>query len=221
LIRTPAAAAVSVREVTSGGVKRSRGRPAAATKEQVLDAATERFLAGERIDIQAICSELGVSRATVHRWYGSRDDVIGAVMVRLVVPLFRRIERSGQGTGAERLLDVFECQLRTVAETSAFQRFVRDERDAAQRVLTRPDGLVHPRVVALLNETIEAEIERGYEPPVDADVIAYAIVRMGESFLYNDTGGGFHGDFDRLRSVYAALLGVDRRRVHSGGRPGG
>jgi hypothetical protein len=39
-------------------------------------------------------------------------------------------------------------------------------------------------------------------------VIAYAIVRMGESFLYADASSGFRGDFDRLRDVYAALLGV-------------
>jgi hypothetical protein len=31
---------------------------------------------------------------------------------------------------------------------------------------------------------------------------------MGESFLYADASRGFRGDFDRLRAVYAALLGV-------------
>lgn len=196
------------------GVQRRPGRPAAATKEQVLDAVKQRFLAGERIDIQAICSELGVSRATVHRWYGSRDDVIGTAMVELVVPLFRRIERSEPGAGAERLVVVFERQLRALADDRAFRRFIEHEREAAQRILTAYDGVVEPRVVALLHEMIEAEIERGYEPPADAGVIAYAIVRMAESFLYADAASGFRGDFDRLRPVYGALLGARHARDH-------
>jgi AcrR family transcriptional regulator len=191
-------------------VQRRRGRPPAASKEELLDAVTRRFLAGERIDIQAICSELGLSRATVHRWFGSRDAVIGAAMVTLVVPLFRRIADSVEGAGAERLVDVFERQLRALANDWALRRFIENEREAAQRILTASDGVVEPRVVALLEEMIEAEMDRGYAPPAEAAVIAYAIVRIAESCLYSDAATGFRGDFDRLRPVYAALLGADR-----------
>lgn len=173
-----------------------------------MDAAAGRFLAGERIDVQAICSELGLSRATVHRWCGSRDDVIGEVMIRLVVPLFRGIARAGRGQGGKRLVSVFERQLRALARDAAFRRFLEHERGAAQRILTASDGIVEPRVVALIQEAIEEEVSRGYQPPADPAVIAYAIVRMGESFLYADASSGFRGDFDRLRPVYAALLGV-------------
>lgn len=194
--------------MSSSAATRPRGRPPAATREQFLDAAARRFLAGERIDVQAICSELGLSRATVHRWCGSRDDVIGEVMVRLVVPLFRGIARAGRGRGGERLVSVFERQLRALAGDAAFRRFLEHERDAAQRILTASDGIVEPRVVELIREAIEEEVARGYEPPADPAVIAYAIVRMGESFLYADASSGFRGDFDRLRAVYAALLGV-------------
>jgi AcrR family transcriptional regulator len=192
-----------------------RGRPPAATKEELLDVVRRRFLAGRRIDIQAICSELGLSRATVYRWYGSRDDVIGTAVVTLVVPLFRQIERSVPGTGAQRLVDVFERQLRALADAPALRAFLEQEREAAQRILTASDGVVEPRVVAVLQEMIEAEVAHGYEPPAEAAVIAYAIVRMGESFLYADAARGFRGDYDRLRPVYAALLGASRPRDRS------
>ena len=198
----------TVGPVSSTAVTRSRGRPPAATREEFLEATKRRFLAGERIDVQAICAELGLSRATVHRWCGSRDAVIGEVMVGLVTPLFRRVARDGRGRGGERLVGVFERQLRALAGDRAFRRFLEHERDAAQRILTAPDGVVEPRVVELLKEEIDREVARGYEPPSDPDVIAYAIVRMGESFLYADASSGFRGDFDRLRHVYAALLGV-------------
>jgi AcrR family transcriptional regulator len=194
---------------------RSRGRPSSATKEQFLDAAADRFLAGERVEIQAICSELGLSRATIHRWFGSRDRVLGEVMVRLVARLFRRIDRTTAGVGADRLVDVFEQQLRALAEDRAFRRFLEFERDAAQRILTTSDGVVEPQVVDLIRETIEAEVLRGYEPPADPGVVAYAIVRMAESFLYADASSGFQGNYNRLRAVYAALLGA---RCESGAR---
>jgi Tetracyclin repressor-like, C-terminal domain len=84
----------------------------------------------------------------------------------------------------------------------------------------RPDGVVETNAIAVIHEAIQAEMERGYEPPADAEVIAYAIVRMGESFLYSDAARGFRGDFDRLRSVYAALLGASRAQNHSEARPG-
>lgn len=198
----------TVGAVSSTAASRSRGRPAAATRDEFLAATERRFLAGERIDVQAICAELGLSRATVHRWCGSRDAVIGEVMVRLVTPLFRRIARDGRGRGGKRLVDVFERQLRALAGDAAFRRFLEHEREAAQRILTAPGGIVEPRVVELLKEAIDAEVARGYRPPSEPDVIAYAIVRIGESFLYADASSGFRGDFDRLRDVYAALLGV-------------
>jgi AcrR family transcriptional regulator len=136
--------------------------------------------------------------------------VIGEVMVRLVTPLFRGIARDGRGRGGKRLVDVFERQLQALARDPAFRRFLESERETAQRILTASDGIVEPRVVELIQEGIDAEVARGYEPPADPAVLAYAIVRMGESFLYADASSGFRGDFDRLRDVYAALLGVSR-----------
>src|SRR5947209_18978143 len=126
----------TVGAVSSAAVTRSRGRPPSASREQFLDATAQRFLAGQRIDVQAICAELGLSRATVHRWCGSRDAVIGEVMVRLVTALFRRIAREGKGRGGKRLVAVFERQLRVLTEDAALRRFLEHEREAAQRILT-------------------------------------------------------------------------------------
>jgi AcrR family transcriptional regulator len=198
-----------VGRMQSVGTPRARGRPSAASREQFLNAATRRFLAGERVDIQAMCAELRLSRATVHRWFGSRDRVLGEVMIRLVVPLFRHVDEATRGdAGGGRLVDVFERQLRALVDAEPFRCFLEQERGAAHRILTASDGVVEPRVVALIQEMIETEGLRGYTPPTDPGVVAYAIVRMAESFLYADAASGFRGDFDRLRPVYAALLGA-------------
>ncbi len=56
---------------------RRRGRPAAATREQVLELARSTFLRGLRVDVQALAAELGLSRATIYHWFGSRDGLLG------------------------------------------------------------------------------------------------------------------------------------------------
>src|SRR2546423_8675477 len=63
------------RAAADGGPR--RGRPAGATREDVLGLAMSRFLRGRRIDVQEISSELGIGRTTIYRWFGSRDDLIG------------------------------------------------------------------------------------------------------------------------------------------------
>jgi hypothetical protein len=60
---------------------------------------------------------------------------------------------------------------------------------------------------------IEEEIRSGaYAPPVEPAVLAYAIVKLAEAFLFNDSGDDLRADVDRLREVEAALLGVSAPR---------
>ena len=44
-----------------------------------MAAALHRYLRGRRIDVQAIAVELGLGRATIYRWFGSREELIGEV----------------------------------------------------------------------------------------------------------------------------------------------
>ena len=76
-------------------------------------------------------------------------------------------------------------------------------------MLTSSGGYVQPRAVECVRELIENEVVAGaYAPPTDPAALAYAIVRLAEAFLYNDVAIGIRGDWQRLRQVEAALLGV-------------
>jgi hypothetical protein len=69
-----------------------------------------------------------------------------------------------------------------------------------------------PQIVACITLLIDAETEAGhFAPAIPSDVLAYALVRLGEAFTYNDALVGIRGDSERLRQVAAALLGVDER----------
>ena len=84
------------------------------------------------------------------------------------------------------------------------------EQERAMRVLTSSGGIVQPRVVGAIERLIDREIETGaFSSAIAPSTLAYAIVRLGESFLYNDAAIGIRGDTDRLREVEAAILGVD------------
>jgi hypothetical protein len=69
---------------------------------------------------------------------------------------------------------------------------------------------VQPRVVGAIEAVIAEEVQAGrYMPAVAPNALAYAIVRLGEAFLYSDAIVGIRGDTERLREIEGALLGVD------------
>jgi AcrR family transcriptional regulator len=186
-----------------------RGRPAAASHADVLDLASWHYLRGKRVDVQALASELGLGRATIYRWFGSRDLLIGEVVVRAAEPLLADARVRAGGKGAVALLDTFDRFNRSLASSSALRRFVENEREAALRVITSGAGNVQPRIVAMVTDLIAAEVEAGnYAPRVELATLGYAIVRLAEAFLFNDAVAGIRGDVERLRDVEAALLGV-------------
>jgi AcrR family transcriptional regulator len=186
-----------------------RGRPAAASREQVLDAATQRYLRGQRVDVQAIAAELGLGRTTIYRWFGSREELIGDVLVSVTRPLLAEAGAGARGRGADKLLDTFDRFNRALVEAPALRRFVEQERDAAVRIITSGSGNVQPRNVAMITEVIEDEVRAGrYEPPVEPDTLGYAVVRLAEAFIFNDAATEMRGNVERLREVEAALLGI-------------
>ena len=189
--------------------QRARGRPAAASREDVLDAGLYRYLRGRRVDVQAIASELGLGRATIYRWFGSREKLIGEVIIRATEPVLADARSGLSGKGGPGLLDTFDRFNRALADAPALRAFVEQERDAALRIIASGAGPVQPRMVELIAALITEEAEAGtYEPPVDPSTLGYAIVRLAEAFLFNDAVAGIRGDVDRLREVEAALLGV-------------
>src|SRR5438067_12936612 len=191
----------------------SRGRPPAASRGDVLALAMHRYLRGRRIDVHAIAGELGLGRTTIYRWFGSRDELIGEVLVRAAEPLLEQARVGARGTGALALLDTLDRFNRSLADAPALRQFIENEREAALRIITSSAGKVQPWVVGAVTELIKAEVRAGtYRPAIQPATLGYAIVRLGEAFLYNDAVAGLRGDVDRLRDVQAALFGAERAK---------
>lgn len=185
------------------------GRPAAATREAALALARARFLAGERVDVQAIARQLGLARATMHRWFRTRELLLGEMLADLGEERIMVMRGRVGGGGARALLDSFDLFNRELAGAGGLRALVTQEPELAVRVLTSGEGVVQPRMVASVQLLIEREVRGGFRPSVAPDLLAYAIVRLAEAFLYSDAAAGLSGETERLRQVEAALLGLD------------
>jgi AcrR family transcriptional regulator len=185
------------------------GRPAAASREAAVKLARRHFLEGNRIDVQAIARELGLARATMHRWFGTREMLIGEVLAELGEQRVAAIRAQVGGEGPAALLECFDAINRELASNPGMAALFAAEQDRALRILTSSAGIVQPRMVAAIERVIDAEMRKGaFTSPIAASTLAYAIVRLAESFLYNDAIMGMRGDAERLREVEAALLGL-------------
>ena len=174
----------------------------------MLALVTELYLDGQRVDITVVASRLGLGRATIYRWFGSRETLLGEVVARQLELLVARKRAEVRRRGALGLLEVLDRVNRTLTRSRAVRRLLEQERHGAMRLLTSSAGVVEPRAVACVQALIEKEMASGYEPPADAATLAYALVHLRHAFLWNDATSGVRGDYERLREVQAALLGV-------------
>jgi AcrR family transcriptional regulator len=202
---------------------RRRGRPATASPDDVLAAVTEMYLEGQRVDITVVASRLGLGRATIYRWFGSREALLGEVVARQLELLVARKRAEVRRRGAAGLLEVLDRVNRTLTRSRAVRRLLEQERHGAMRLLTSSAGVVEPRAVACVQALIEDEMASGgYDPPADSATLAYALVHLRHAFLWNDATSGVRGDYERLREVQAALLGIPtklRRPTTAGATP--
>lgn len=184
-------------------VATARATPAAAFR-----AARRMYLRGERLDMQRLASELDVSRATLYRWTGHRDQLLSDVLWSLSDDLFEQAKADNpRHTGAKRLLAIFRQHVGALVVARPLHVFLQQETNAALRILTSRDGGVQGRTVAKLAELYREEQEAGaFKPRADVTSLAYAVVRVTEGFIYNDAIVAVEPEVERAASVVALLL---------------
>ena len=180
------------------------GRP---TALDAFNAARRKFIAGERIEMQALAEEIGTSRVTLHRWVGSRDLLLGEILWSLTEPTLEGARKATRKRGGAGIAEAWGRFLRTVNDAAFMRSFLEREPEIALRVLTTKNSPLQARLAGAVSEMIEAEVEAGrLKPPMEVHDLAYVIVRLGESFVYADIITGSKPEPEKAERATAALL---------------
>jgi AcrR family transcriptional regulator len=182
--------------------------PAAPSPADLLALARRRFLAQERISLEELAAELGISRATAYRWAGNAEQLAGQVIADIADQTFQRTVREGRGRGVARIVDITRRGLRYVAGSEPYRAFLARDPQKALRIVASKEGPVQARTIANHERMLREAVENGeLSLPVDPHTMAYALVRVAESFLYADIIAGETPDLDKAVQIIELMLG--------------
>jgi len=143
---------------------------------------------GRRVDMQGLATELGVSRVTLFRHAGGREALLGAALWQLTARTFALAERRAErpAAGRSHAVEVMRVFNQLVSSAPGLRRLLDEEPALAIRILTDPRGAVQPGVVAQIEALLRRDADSGLELLIEPGALAFALVRLGESFLYAD-----------------------------------
>lgn len=205
---TPNGASAAARTPLQRLLSDAPARPRA-TPLDALETASRWFKRGRRLDIQALAAELGVSRVTLHRWVGTREQLLVEVLWlnadRALAKLAAEVADacpSHSHTG-----EVLSRWAADVLVHPGIRQLQADEGELLARLLTRDASEFQSRLIQRVAGLLADDIEAGRVTiDLDAAELAYATVRIVESFVHTPAITGGAPDPHRNARVLRALL---------------
>jgi AcrR family transcriptional regulator len=174
-----------------------------ATAQDALDLARTAFLADERVDMQTLAAELGIARATLHRWVQTRENLLDRVLGDLAREFFELSRTPVKGRPDEVIAEVIRILVTNTAGFQPIRGFVQREPELALRLLVGERSSVRRGLLEELQRLIadvlpdEAEQLRGY---------AEAMVPVGLALAWPTLVAGDEPSGERIATVSRALL---------------
>lgn len=167
---------------------------------------TEHGLGGARME--RIAAAAGVSRATVYRIVGSRDDLVEALLLEEALPLFDRVADAirNADSGPALIEAGVDSAFAVIAERPLLRQLATDELDLILVDLTTQARSLIGQIVDILAPILGEACERG-ALPVGTDVafLAEELIRYVIGLLHTPTLDGSGRD--------PVLAGVRARRT--------
>jgi len=175
-------------------------------------AARHRFLAGDRIDMGVLATELGVDRTSLFRWVGNRDALLAEVLWSLAVPTFDSADAAVEAVGADRVEGVLTRFVADLIGAAPFRDWITREPSRALRILTTRESPVHRRFVVVTETLLAEELHAGrMATPLPVHDLATVLVRVAESYTYSDLIAGEEPSAERAAAALALVLAPTRR----------
>ncbi|MEM7019663.1 MAG: QsdR family transcriptional regulator [Pseudomonadota bacterium] len=178
------------------------------------------FMHAQRIELQKLAKELGISRATAYRWAGDADQLVGDVIASLSHDTFQRLlDESKEKQGSERILYVLNKGMQAAHRFPALHKFLKRNPETGLKIVASKDGPVQPTTIADIKQLLEHEVEAGHlKLTVEPDVLAYALTRMIESFLYSDVIAGTEPDLENAAKILELMMPPAKSNKKSKGK---
>jgi AcrR family transcriptional regulator len=170
-------------------------------------AARADFLAGQRVELQSVAERIGVSRVTLYRWVGTREQLLTEVIWSLTQQTLETQWTRIRDTPGPRVPELVGGLLQAIWAQPGARKFLEQENAVAMSLLTLKAHGFQPRLLALIRDKLADDIATGrIEAILPLDDLAYTVLRVAESFHYLPTITGEPADPDRAGAVLKAIL---------------
>ncbi len=181
-------------------------RPQASPLE-AFKLARKYWLEGRRISLGDLAKELDVSRGTLYRWVGNKDLLLDEIIWSVTKPTYERAIKGSSGNGIDYIVDVQRRFCTAILSSKPLQQFVDHDPSYALRILTRDARSAHERIIKMIADHIQGEIDGGHiQLPIAARDMATIIVRTNESLIYSDIISGRSPAIEQACAVTRILL---------------
>lgn len=187
-----------------------------ATPADALDLATATHMAGRRVDMGTLARELGVGRATLYRWYDSREALLEQVLLGRVEAYVEAARSSSHGRGDERLMEIVRAMIAASQEARPVRLFIEREPTLALRILAGEHGRLHRFLVD--QALIDLASSRGGPLPAALQARVDATLQLITALLWVAIAIGDEPPVERIEGLARELLAEVPARRRGGKR---
>lgn len=184
------------------------GASVKAGPEDAVRLARQHYLAGERIDMQALAAELEIGRTTLYRWVGDRDALISDMLSRMVKEVLRDAIEQSEGEDLDRVLDGARRFMVTTAAFKPLRNLIQNETELGLRVMLAPGSAVS----SAITEEIQNEIGRVRPawPAGKVAELADVMTQIGMSYEWGNIAVRSEPEIDRaIRAMETLIRAAD------------
>ena len=178
------------------------------TREDALDLARTAFLEGARVEIGVLAAQLSISRVTLYRWFGSREQLLEQLLIRLAGEFTTPARTQATGDGDERVIDFARRIMDATARFQPLRTFVEREPQLALRLLIGQSGAVHGSIAQALLEVIAETHSAEQTAALEGRV--HAIVRMATALQWSTIAIGDEPETELAVDIVRVLLASGR-----------
>jgi len=184
------------------------GSPGDATPARAFRVALRIFTNESRLEMDDLAAQLNVTEKFLEGWTGPREKLLADLLSFFRDIAFNQaLDETTELQNLDRVLAAGRSYIGMIVTFEPLRRFFRAESPLALRLLTTRGGEVQSGVIKQITELLEFEQrEHGMKLRAPADVLAYAMTRTIEGFIYNDPLADIEPDVDQAIVIIELLL---------------